>query len=124
MSVRPATLVWFHENYPDVHTPVYASKIYKPEEAWHKQKTWWFELSLKEMKPSGFTSVNLLCQIDPNGHSFFYLKVPVIYLMKNLAKLYIRDDKISLYLSPVKYKWFVEERGTGKVEFRQFLVNK
>jgi hypothetical protein len=60
--------------------------------------------------------------VAPDTNDFYYLKVPVNFLKKELSNLCIRENgKVSLFLSAEPHEMFVEKRGNGKVSFAQLL---
>ena len=58
----------------------------------------------------------------PDEYKFYYLKVPAGFLLERLKDFHIVDDKLSIYLSADARRLFVEERGTGNLDFSVFAV--
>jgi hypothetical protein len=123
MSIRSNALQWLKKNYKSCEGKIYTSKYYLPEESWPKTHVWWIQIPLNVLNSVNENNINLLCQTNQNSNQYYYLKVPVKFLVDHLDKFDIVQDKmIHLYLSADPHKLFIEERGTGKVEFEKFLV--
>lgn len=123
MSIRAEAINWFSENYGDNKSKLYTSKYYLPEESWSKQEVWWFEIPLKVIQAKDVHFIDLVCQAAPDKNSFHYLKVPLKYMRDHLKNFHNNNDKISIYLSAVPQKLFVEERGSSNFNFITFLVS-
>ena len=123
MSIGPDARRWFLSNYGVDKNKIYTSKYYLPEESWPKTHVWWLQIPIKVIDSTQGDYINLICQVAPNKMDFHYLKVPITYLQEHLDKFDIVQKKmIHLYLSADPHKLFVEERGTGKLNFSKFLV--
>jgi hypothetical protein len=124
MSIRSGALQWFKSKYKNDNSKVYTSKYYLPEESWPKTHVWWLQIPLKALNTLNGNYINLICQAAPNSSDYHYLKVPVKYFREQIDKFDIVQDKmIHIYLSADTNKLFLEERGTGKLDFSKFLVN-
>lgn len=66
--------------------------------------------------------INLVCQVAPDTNDYYYLKVPTEYLNQHLEKFHRLGEKISLYFSTEPDRLFNELRGTGNLNFEQFVV--
>lgn len=122
MSIRSDALQWFKKKYKTYEGKIYTSKYYLPEESWPKTHVWWIQIPLKSLNTLNGNYINLLCQTNPDSNEYHYLKVPVKFLVDHLDKFDIVQDKmIHLYLSADPDKLFVEERGTGGLDFSKFL---
>lgn len=123
MSIRSYAIKWLNLNYKNVVGPIYTSKYYTPEESWPKIPVWFFNFPLSAIDAKQYQCVNLVCQTDPNKNGFHYLKVPTKYLNEHLEKFHRIGENISLYLSANPDSLFIEERGEGKLDFSNFLIN-
>ena len=123
MSIRPLALKWLSSNHKGVIEDIYTSKYYQPEESWNKKHVWWIEVPINVIETKSRNDINLICQKSLDENVFYYLQVPKKYFLDNLQLLYIRDEKISIYLSAEKGNLFIEQRGSGKVDFKQFLIS-
>jgi hypothetical protein len=100
---------------------VAVSKLYKPEESWTQNYTWWFDLPFDKIKKSQDEDYYLVCEKDEN--LFIVLKIPNRFFIDNHDELETRyDEKIRLHLAAYKENWLVDERGKGKVDFSRFEV--
>jgi hypothetical protein len=123
MSLRSIALSKLKSQIPNVVGPVYTSKIYSPEESWTRTAVWWLELPATLLSETSNTKVNLLCQIEVGSTDFHILQVPVEYFKQNLAGFELKAEKISLFLSAELTTLFFDQRGTGKVPFKQYLIS-
>ena len=123
MSIRKEAIFWLERNYGKANGPVVTSKYYRPEESWPKKSVWWFQIPIRTIEENSLGHINLLCQSLPEENKFYYLKVPVRFLIDNLDKFHVVKDNISIYLSTDTERLFIEERGTGNLNFRSFLVD-
>lgn len=114
---------WFLSKYGTSKSKVYTSKYYTPEDSWPKTHVWWLQIPLTAIDRSKYDFVNLVCQAGPNENNYHYLKVPTSYLNEHLEKFDRIGEILSLYLSANSKTLFVEERGTGSLNFFQFLVS-
>jgi len=123
MSVRSKALQWFKSTHKSYEGKVYTSKYYLPEESWPKTHVWWLQIPLKRLNNINGNYINLLCQISPESNDYHYLKVPVQFLNDHLDNFdIVQNTKIHLYLSADPSRLFMEERGTGKLDFGKFLI--
>jgi len=122
MAIGTAARKWFLSSYKNDLNKIYTSKYYTPDESWPKTNVWWLQIPLSAIDTNLHEYVNLICQLSPNKNEFHYLKVPTKYLNEHLKKFHRIKEKISIYLSAEPAKLFKEERGEGKLDFKQFLV--
>jgi hypothetical protein len=124
MSIRSDALTWLSSNFGKVEGQIYTSKYYTPEESWPKTHVWWLKVPINVIETNQRDFINLICQVAPNKNDFHYLKVPVKFLREHLGKFDIVQNKmIHLYLSADPTKLFMEERGSGSLNFSVFLVS-
>lgn len=123
MSIPKEARLWFEKKYGKQIEPIYSSKYYKPDESWPKTSVWWIHIPTNAIEKDSKSHINLLCQVGPAEDDFYYLKVPVTFLNQHLAKFYKVGNMVSLYFSTDPIKLFKEERGTGGLNFKSFLIN-
>jgi hypothetical protein len=124
MSIGPEARIWFISNYGKSEDKVYASKYYLPEESWPKKQVWWIQIPPYAIDPSLHKYVNILCQVAPDTNHFHYLKVPVAFIHEHQDQFHRIGENIDFYLSAEEQNLFEEIRGTGKLDFSAFLVQK
>jgi hypothetical protein len=122
MSIGPDARRWFLSKYGVTKNKTFASKYYLPEESWPKKHVWWLQIPSHALDPKTHDYVNLLCQVAPSETNFHYLKVPVSYLLQHLEKFHKIGGKMDMYLSAEPDTLFMEIRGTGRLDFSQFVV--
>ncbi len=123
MSIRSEALRWLSLNFGNVIGRICTSKYYLPEESWPKTRVWWLQIPPGVIEFNSKGHIHLVCQVAPGESDFYYLKVPIEYLYDNLEKFHRIGDKVDLYLSANPDTLFVEERGTGELDFIQFLIS-
>lgn len=99
------------------------SKYYIAEKSWTKRPAWAFEVPLEAIR-SGAGVIVLRYETGPATGQYKALNVPCTFLLENLNKLWIREDRqtISLFLSAETRDLFVDKRGTGTVSLKQFAA--
>jgi hypothetical protein len=121
-TIKAEAVRWFVSKFGIKSNTIYASKFYIPEKSWTRRSAWWFEIPTRTIETPKSAEIHLLCQIAPDTNDFHYLKVPVVFLGKELPNLCVRkNDKVSLFLSAERHEIFVEQRGSGKVSFARLL---
>lgn len=109
---------------PSGHVAV--SKYYLPKESWTRSPIWWFDLPLNKLRDLTCHQVHLLCQ-DSEGKGFYYLYIPVSFLLGNLNSLDVvqkgrqSNETIRLYLSARLEDRFRDLRGSERVDFARWL---
>jgi len=101
------------------------SRHYPSEKSWTKSPAWAFEIPLSEFIDANKNSViKLTCEPENRNEPSHELLVPEDFLARNIESFYLRRDveKISLFLSAEIETRFRELRGTGEVEFYEFLI--
>lgn len=122
MSIRSEALKWYEAKYGRIDIPIYTSKFYQPDESWPKKSVWWPQIPLNAIEKKSF--INILCEVAPNSNDFYHLKVPTKFLREHLKKFHsIGGRKIDFYLSTDSQKLFIEERGEGNLNFKDFLLD-
>ena len=117
-TIKAEAIAWFVSKYGIKTNIMYASKFYIPDKSWTRQAAWWFEIPQRMIKMLTPAEIHLLCQKAPDMSDFHHLKIPVIFLEKELPNLCVRkNSKVSLFLSAEQHEMFVEKRGSGKVSF-------
>ena len=122
MGVRSDALNWFTSKFGETKNKTVTSKYYLAHESWPKVEVWWLQISKKAIDIKQHDFVNLICQTAPLENDFYYFKVPVKFFLDNLEKFHQSNRKLSLYLSANPETLFVEIRGNGKLDFKEFLV--
>ena len=98
------------------------SKLYTPEESWTKDYAWWFDLPLDRIDTYLDRDYYLLCENKDEG--FHILRIPNRFLKDNIDEFTIQDESvIRLHLGAAEDILFIDQRGSGKVDFSSFLVN-
>jgi hypothetical protein len=123
MTTRSDALHWLQSHYGSVTGHISTSKYYKSEESWTGHPVWWIQIPIDYIKNNLGKSVHMLCQISPNQIEYYYLKVPVVYLIDKLPKLDVVKNQVVLHLSAEKTKLFVDQRRNSLVPFDKFLVS-
>ncbi len=103
------------------------SRYYPSDRSWTKTPAWAFEIPLKlidALRPQD--RISLLCQHPKMDDSYLVLEVPVAFLKEQQGSLFVRVNRgsISLFLSATEPTRFMDLRGSGKIDFRRFLVSK
>ena len=125
MSTRSRATAWLKQNYPETTGKIRASKLYAPEESWTKSRVWWFEFAASDVQGDrrGFT--NLLCEQSSGDSNFSLVKILNSDLIDSKDKLYLRDKRgdltYSLYLSAEDGERYIEQRGSGNINFSSFV---
>lgn len=103
--------------------PIAVSKYYRAEEAWPKIPAWWHDIALKKIQDKKYKYIHLLCR-HKKGKHFYYMRVPTLFIRKNLRFLKIcivnRKKVIRLHLSALTCCKFHDVRGVQKLSFQQF----
>lgn len=123
MSIRRNALDWFTAKYGETSDKTFTSKYFLSHESWPKKEVWWPKISMESIDTLKYDFVNILCQVAPLENEYHFLKVPVTFLVENLDKFHLSFGKISLYLSTNPRTLFIEERGEGRLDFSQFLMD-
>lgn len=125
MTLRQDGLRWLQEHYVPPDSSVRVSKYYSEDESWCKKPVWWFEFPKDTAEQGKSKYVHLLCQQVNAPGDFVHLRVPLDWLRANLAELHIRQNSqrplVSIYVSAEPDSLYGEIRGTGKLDFSQFL---
>lgn len=116
MTVKRDAVAWLLLHFGIQSSSTHASKYYPKHDAW------WIEFPIARIEAPKSTEIHLLLQAGPASKEFHYLCVPVSFLKEQLPKLDLRKNgRISLHLSAVPHEMFIDQRGTGKIAFSQFL---
>ena len=122
MSLRDDGLKWLREHYGPPVGPVRVSKYYQADESWNEKPVWWFEFPESTLMEHTSKCIHFLCQQVGMAEPFTHLRVPIDWLRERRQELYIRQDKgVSIYLSAEDGTLYREMRGTGKLDFSEFL---
>jgi hypothetical protein len=123
-TIKTDAVSWLVSNFNVRSSNTHASKFYIPEKSWTKRSAWWLEIPRTTIEMPKSVEIHLLCQMAPDLKKFHYLKVPVEFFQKELPNLAVRKEgQVSLFLSAEPKDMFVDQRGTGRVSFRRFLVS-
>lgn len=123
---KAAALRWFRTTHPKLTDGKVRVSRYYPagDSTWKSdQPTWAFEFPLKDLE-SAVSVTYCICQ---DGGSFYCLQVPHRYVLDHRAALYERIDKsggpsIGVFLAADAAAKFRDVRGTGGIDFGQFLL--
>ena len=101
---------------------VAVSKKYSAEESWTGSPAWWFDIPIKNIKDNPENYYYLLC--DKEDGEFYILNVPNHFLISNLSKFEDGySNKIRLHLDAISPHFFIDQRGDGKVDFSNYLMD-
>jgi len=120
IKIRAQALEWGMKKFGNRLTPMYCSKHYESHSSWTGAKAWWIKVPDRFMRENG--QIYFLLQKNPDGNDFYCLKVPAVYLRENEKGLAKLGGSINLFLSAENGHLFQDQRGKGKLEFRQFMV--
>jgi hypothetical protein len=121
---------WFRATHPGLTDGKVRISRYYPsgkKGTWrHDQPTWAFEFPLKDLE-SGATVTYCVCQSKDDGSFIYCLRVPHQYVLDHRDALYERIDKsgrpsIGVFLAADSPTRFKDVRGTGDIDFGQFLL--
>lgn len=122
MTVKPNAVAWLLSHFGIKSSSTHASKYYPPEESWTKNDAWWIEFPIARIEAPKSSEIHLVLQVGPASKEFYYLCVPVSFLKEQLPKLNLRKNgRVSMHLSAEPHVMFIDQRGTGKIAFSQFL---
>jgi hypothetical protein len=119
VSLRAQARAWLHRRGRQSLGALYTSKYYVAEQSWTGAEAWWIQIPLKRLGSE--SSIDAVCESKPDSTEFRHLRIPTAFLRKRLADLaVVGDSTISLFLSAEPKSLFVDKRGRGRVDFRQF----
>ncbi len=119
-TIRTKALEWAKMKFGTLSAPKYCSKYYEPDKSWTGAKAWWIQVPVKSIEKN--THVCFLLEKSHNNNDFYCLNIPTSYLEENdlgLAKL---NNHINLFLSAEEGHRFQDQRGQGRVRFKQFVI--
>lgn len=118
MSIRSEALRWLAaRGIKGGH--VVTSKRYAPEESWTKEKAWWAQVPAAAIRSGKM--IDIVCETEPGAKTFRHLRVPADFFQKHLDDFAtIGDDKINLFLAADKGIEFEDQRGPGRISFKEF----
>jgi len=101
----------------------YRSKYYPKEESWIGEDAWAIEIPKLKIDDPDTQHIDLKLQEDPGSERYYHLKVPTSFFKLHWDSFYFRADRnnISLFLSAVPVTIFTDKRGSGKINFKEFL---
>ncbi len=123
-TIRRKALQWLTTKYGKINEAIYVSRYYTPEISFTGASAWWIQLPRKHYRSDTSGSVHFICQKSAGVNDFYYLRVTCEYLRTNETKLAFVADRASIFLSAEARSLFQDEKGSGRVRFSQFLVNK
>ena len=95
------------------------SKFYRPEESWTKDKAWWVQIPWAPVRAG--ETIHIVLEASPGSLELRHLVVPAAYFVENERHLaLLAPDKINLFLGAASNIELVDQRGSGRVSFRQF----
>ncbi len=123
-NIRKDALNWFNSKFQIKNNEVYASKFYTPQESWSNSRVWFFQIPLEVIHSNPPKKVHLLCENHLDGEPFIYLRVGSLFFLKNLSSFDVdqKEKVVRIYLSAEAVNMFMEVRGKGKVDFKEFII--
>ena len=124
MSIRKEALSWLNSKYQIEGGEIYTSKFYTPAESWSNSRVWFFQIPLEAVYSKVSQKIHLVCENHLSGEPFIYIKVSSLFLLKNLKSFDVdqKEKVVRIYLSAEAVNMFMEVRGKGKVDFKEFRV--
>ena len=122
MTIRSKALQWYEGKYQRVDKPIYASKLYQPNESWTSSTVWWIEIPITTIENNPESSIHILCQKENDEAEFYHLNIPSDFLQQNLKNLEVNNGRISLFLSAESGNFFVDKRGNKNINFSSFII--
>ena len=107
---------WLRKHYPnEANERFRLSKFYK------EPNHWWFTFSCDFFRKRGL--LNILLQKRENSADFYFLRVPFAFFRDHQNGFDVRIDgkRFDLQLSADKKSWLTDTRGTGNVDFAEFV---
>jgi hypothetical protein len=125
VTIRARALRWLALQHRVRDGDIVTSRYYPAAESWTGRDAWWLQIPVHRVQSLGASgAVHLVCEAASGGaQDFHYLRVPASFLREHLADFDAPGDgrMISLFLSAEPATLFRDERGAGKVEFRQYV---
>jgi hypothetical protein len=123
-NIRKDAISWFKTRHQIASDEIYTSKFYTPQESWSNSRVWFFQIPLDVVNSNPVKKIHLVCENQLEGEPFIYLKVPSLFFLKNLKAFDIdqKEKVLRIYLSAEAVNMFMEVRGKGKIDFKQFLI--
>lgn len=125
MSIRVKGKNWLLVNLGNLPQVYHVSKFYLPDESRIHKSAWALEFEKENLKNRKVEFIYFLCQKEPGLDDFYCLKVPIRFLAQIQSDLYLRQDRayFSLHLSAEPERLLEDQRGSGKIVFKNFLVD-
>ncbi len=123
-TIRKEALVWFKSKFQIGNGEIFTSKFYTPRESWSNSRVWFFQIPLDVINSNPPVKVHLICENHLGGQPFIYLKVSSLFFVKNLKAFEVdqKEKVVRIYLSAEAVNMFIEVRGKGRLDFKEFLV--
>lgn len=105
----------------DLPSLISASKLYEADESWTGNPAWWFDLTIDKISQNEDKEWYLLCEVY--GDKFHIFRVPNKFLLDHIKAFETKyNDAIRLHLSAEESNLFVDQRGQGKIDLSEFLL--
>ena len=121
-NIRPRGIAYLNKVFDyDRSDFIKVSKFYSEEESRTKDSVWWFDIPIKRIKNNPDKNYFLLGE-KLNGE-FAILKVPNKFFIENLENFDTKyNDNIRLHLGAENNRLYIDERGSGRVDFSKFVL--
>ena len=119
-NIRPRGITYLNKVFDyDRSDFIKVSKFYSEEESRTKDSVWWFDIPIKRVKNNPDKNYFLLGE-KLNGE-FAILRVPNKFFIENLENFDTKyNDNIRLHLGAEDNRLYIDERGSGQVDFTKF----
>ena len=122
-TTRKDAIKWLHDKCGIVEGPVYYSRYYPSDKSYTRAPSWAHTIPRLHYMTEGSKWIHLLCQKKNNPDDYYYLRVPSEYVREKEVMLFVREEKmVSIFLSAVEGIFMQDQRGSGKIDFAQFLI--
>ena len=122
MSLRATALRWLAQHHRVRDADIFTSRFYPAAESWTGRDAWWVQIPVARIDALGDGVVHVVCEAEPGGRGFHYLRLPAAFLRQHLDALDRPGDGrvVSLFLSAEPTTRFVDERGAGRLSLAPF----
>jgi hypothetical protein len=123
VSVRATALRWLAQHHRVRDADIFTSRFYPAAESWTGRDAWWVQIPVARIDALGDGVVHGVCEAEPGGRGFHYLRVPAAFLRQHLDALDRPGDGrvVSLFVSADPASRFVDERGPGRLSLAPFV---
>ena len=123
MSVRATALRWLATHHRVRDADIFTSRFYPAAESWTGRDAWWVQIPVARLVALGDGAVHVVCEAEPGGRGYHYLRIPAAFLRDHLDALDRPGDGrvVSLFLCADPAARFVDERGSGRLSLAEFV---